>query len=167
MRRLAVLLLSLALTAQAVGGDEPTPPAAPPPPSLGHRLLFYLPNRLCDGLDIVRFRLRAGPGLALHLRATRWGVFYAGGYRAVFAGLPGPRLKPRWPLPFGREEEKGLALLAVDATDTLPHEPIYADSEIAGGLHLAVVGAELGLDPVELADFLLGFFLIDIRRDDH
>lgn len=132
-----------------------------------HRLLWYAPNRLADLADIARLRVRAGPGLALNVRATKWAVLYYGEYHAVYAGLPGPRLKPAWPRPAGFEEEKGLVLLAVDATDTLHHEPIYSKSEIAVGVHLAVAGAEAGFDPVELVDFLAGLVLLDIRRDDH
>ncbi len=164
------LLLAGFLAAGAARADTVT--NRPVAPTNGthtvlHRVLWYVPNRLFDVADIVRLRVRAGPGMALNIRATRWAVLYAGTYHSVYAGLPGPREESRWPLPCGFEEEKGLSLLAVDATDTLLHEPVYSDSEFVLGLHVALIGAEAGFDPVELVDLLLGFALVDIRRDDH
>ncbi len=35
------------------------------------------------------------------------------------------------------------------------------------GVHLGVVGAEAGLDPLEFADFLTGFLLFDMEGDDY
>jgi hypothetical protein len=163
---LPFLLLACLPPAHTAFGDNTTPAAAPEKTVL-HKALWYVPNRLADLADIVRLRVRAGPGLAVNVRATKWAVFFTGEYHGVYAGLPGPRLEPRWPLPAGFEEEKGLALLAVDATDTLRYEPVYPASEFTLGVHVAVAGAEAGFDPVELVDFVLGLILVDIRRDDH
>ena len=146
---------------------ETNAPPAPDRVSLTHHILWYLPNRFLDLTDVLRARVRVGPGLALNIHFTRWVNFYAGEYHAVYLGLPGPRVEPVWPLPAGLEQEKGLALLGVDATDTLPHEPAYSDTEITAGAHVLLVGAEAGFDLVEAADFLFGFFLLDPRRDDH
>lgn len=167
---LLLLLLSGFLAAAPARGEAATNRTVETPVPRGtvlHHILWYVPNRLCDVADVVRLRLRAGPGVALNVRATKWAVFYSGEYHAVYAGLPGPRQEPRWPLPCGFEEEKGLSLLAVDATDTLHYEPFYSDSEFTLGIHLGVIGAEAGFDPVELVDLLLGFVFLDIRRDDH
>jgi hypothetical protein len=162
----ALLLLfpfNLIGTPVAVRPPEPRPP----PPALLQRALWYLPNRLLDLTDIVRLRVRVGPGLAVGVRATKYATFFAGEYHAAFVGLPGPRQAPGWPVPGGLEQEKGLHLFGVDATDTLPHEPVYSKSEFILGAHLLAAGAEAGVDPVELVDFLLGFVLLDIRKDDH
>lgn len=171
-RRLTLLLaatLSMLPALPDAAQEAAVPPAIPPAPvhSLKHRLLWYLPNRVMDLVDAFRARVRVGPGLALNIRFTRWADLYAGEYHAVYLGLPGPREAPAWPRPAGLEQEKGLALLGVDATDTLPYEPGYSDTEFTVGAHLLLVGAELGFDPVEVADFALGFFLLDPRRDDH
>jgi hypothetical protein len=150
------------------GADTNAPPAsAIASHPILKKILWYLPNRLFDLADIVRLRVRVGPGLALNARATKWAVFYSGEYHTAYAGLPGPRLAPRYPAVAGLEQEKGLALLAVDATDTMPHEPYYSNSEFTLGAQALIVGAEAGFDPVEVVDLLLGFVFLDIRRDDH
>jgi hypothetical protein len=169
-RRLTLLLAAgLVFSSPGPAPAEGTnaPPAVATAPSRGHRLLWYLPNRFLDLADIVRARVRIGPGLAVNLRFTRWATLYAGEYHAVYLGLPGPRQAPAWPVPAGLEQEKGLSLLGVDATDSLAHEPGYSDTEFTAGAHLLLVGAEAGFDPVEAADFFLGFFMLDPRRDDH
>ena len=47
-------------------------------PGWGHRLLYYLPNRILDLTDILRLRARVGPGLAVSARATENVSFYGG-----------------------------------------------------------------------------------------
>lgn len=134
---------------------------------LGTRLLWYLPNRVVDLVDIVRLRLRLGPGLGANLRVSDYGSVYAGRYHSIYAGLPGPRYPQRVRLPIGREDLRGIVLGGVDATDDTLYGPRYAPTEVDVGAHLLVVGAEVGLDPVEMADFLAGFFFYDIGDDDY
>ncbi len=155
-----------------------SPPAAEPPPAvaagmrarprhgLGHKLLLYLPNRLLDLADIVRFRLRLGLGLAADARLTIYAANFIGQYDAVYAGFPGPRRQPVLPRPAGREALKGLMVMGVDATDKTPHPPRYTDSEMTLGVQALVVGLDAGLDPIEIGDFLAGWALIDIAGDD-
>ena len=157
-----------------------TPPARPAPAfilapatapyadvGLGTRLLWYLPNRLIDLADIFRLRVRVGPGLAANMRITDYGAFYVGEYLGVYAGLPGPRNPHyvRWPV--GLEYLNGIVLGGVDATDNTPWGPQYGPTEVDVGLHLLVVGADIGIDPLEFADFLSGFAMVDIERDDY
>lgn len=140
--------------------------AAREPPSLGKRLLWYLPNRLWDVLDVFRLRLRAGPGLAANVRFTDYGAFYVGNYNAVYAGLPGPR-HPYILRPYaGFESLDGIVLAGVDATDNTPHGPLYGVAELNLGAHLLLLGAEVGLDIVELADFFGGLIGFDPMEDD-
>lgn len=162
----SVFLLSPFGACGAPTDAAPLPPPAPPPTGL-HRALWYLPNRLLDLADIFRLRVRIGPGLAVSARVTQWATLFTGEYHAAYVGLPGPRREPVGLVPAGLEQEKGLQLFGVDATDTLPHEPVYSKSEITVGAQVLVAGAEAGFDPVELVDFLLGFALLDIRKDDH
>ena len=162
------LLFGLAAASPAADQETHAPAAAPAEArSLKHRLLWYLPNRVLDLADIFRARVRLGPGLAVNVRATRWVTLYAGEYHTAVAGLPGPREQPSLPSLAGLEQAKGLGLLGVDATDDLPHEPHYSNSEFTLGAQLVLVGAEIGFDPVEAADFFLGFFLLDPKKDDH
>ena len=142
-------------------------PVAPKPDhSLGHKLIFYLPNRFLDLVDIMRFRLRAGPGLAAEARLTMYAANFIGGYNTIYLGLPGPRRAPVLPRLVGREAWKGLMVMGVDATDETLYPAHYSDSEMTLGAQLLLVGLDVGLDPIELGDFLAGWVLIDITDDD-
>lgn len=144
------------------------PPAGTyPEAALGSKLLWYVPNRLIDFADIFRLRVRFGPGLAAGMRFTDFGAFYAGEYRSVYAGLPGPRNPHYVRLPAGVECLKGVAFGGVDATDDTPYGPAYGPTEVDFGAHLLIVGADVGVDPLEIADFLYGFVLFDLERDDY
>src|SRR5262245_39031928 len=67
----------LLILAQAAAQSQSQPqtqsqPAEEPEPeySFGHKLLWYIPNRISDVLDIVRARVRVGPGLEVGARVT-------------------------------------------------------------------------------------------------
>ncbi len=77
-----------ALRPEAVPASREVPEA---PPSWGNAILWYVPNRVLDLLDIFRLRIRVGPGLAANFRITDYGAFYIGNYNSVYVGLPGPR----------------------------------------------------------------------------
>lgn len=163
-------VLSDTQQASASSGNVVNPtavaPAAEASRGWGHVVLWYLPNRLFDLLDIVRLRVRAGPGFAVNARVTAYADAYIGSYNTCYVGLPGPRMEPELGYWVGLEQEKGVKLMGVDATDDLAHEPAYSPTEFNAGLQVLLVGAEAGIDPVEFGDFLLGFFLYDIRKDD-
>ena len=134
--------------------------------SFGHKLLWYLPNRLMDITDVLRLRLRFGPGYGASVRATEYISAYGGSYRSVYVGVPGPRRSVPSSWPAGQENLKGLVVLGVDATDDDPHPPGYSESELSAGLHLLVVGGDIGFDPVEFVDFFGGLIFIDPVSDD-
>lgn len=129
-------------------------------------ILLYLPNRLFDLLDIFRLRARVGPGIGISIRATEFVDIYAGTYIAFFAGLPGPRQVATPPIPVGMESLSGFELSVLDLTVDGGLSPNYSDSELGLGLQLAVIGVDVGIDPVEIADFFTGLICIDIRQDD-
>lgn len=129
--------------------------------------LWYLPNRVMDLVDIFRLRLKVGPGLGVGVRMTDYAAFYGGSQYSIFLGLPGPRYPEALRYPVGLEYQRGLVLAGVDASDDLKYPPRYGFSEVDAGLHLILIGAEAGIDPFEIADFLAGLFLIDLRRDDY
>ncbi len=168
-QRAAWLVLVGAVLVQAARADEVevADRGQEQPPSLGRKILWYVPNRVMDFLDIFRLRVRFGPGLAANVRATDYGAFYAGHYDSVYVGLPGPRYPHRVRSPVGRESLTGLILAGVDATDDTLHGPEYGASEFNAGVHLLVVGVEVGIDPLEIWDFLAGWFLLDPIRDDY
>lgn len=134
--------------------------------SLGAKLLLYIPNRVLDLLDMVRIRLRVGPGLALDLRATEAADLFVGTYGSVYAGLPGPRMRRMPVLPVGLESRTGVEVSVADVSTGLGVGPDYSPTEIGAGVQLLIVGADVGFDPMEIVDFIGGFFLWDPRRDD-
>lgn len=130
-----------------------------------HTVLCYLPNRLMDLVDIFRVRARVGPGMAIGARATKYGQIYLGSYISIFGGLPGPRVDRLFRLPVGLESHNGAALSVLDATLDTGIGPDYSETEIGASLHLGIIGVDLDIDPVEIADFFTGFFLLDLRED--
>jgi len=132
--------------------------------SFGHRLLFYIPNRIFDVFDLVRARVRVGPGLAVDARVTKYGDLYAGGYSTLFVGIHGPRTKPRIPWPIGFEARAGIK--ATSLADVASKGPAYGYGEVGAGLQAAIVGVDVGVDVVEVLDLVLGLFFIDLTGDD-
>jgi hypothetical protein len=132
----------------------------------GHKLLFYLPNRILDVFDLVRLRLRVGPGFAVSARATKPISVFFGGYASVYAGLPGPRLEPTVKLPVGIENYGGISVSVADGTSEGPFSPNYSSTEIEAGFQALILGVDVGIDPYEILDLAAGFFFIDLRGDD-
>ena len=134
--------------------------------SLGHKVLFYLPNRVFDIFDMVRLRLRVGPGLAAGVRVTDPVSAYVGAYVSVYAGLPGPRQEPKIPLPAGLETYNGATLSFVHLATGAGLGPDYSPTEIGASLHLLIIGADVDVDPMEFIDLLAGLIALDPRHDD-
>jgi len=134
--------------------------------SFGHKLLLYIPNRILDVLDIVRLRVRVGPGLAAGVRATKIAQAYVGTYASVYVGLPGPRLRPFPKLPVGLESYNGVALSVLDATASGGIGPDYSPTEFGFSVQPLIFGLDLGIDPWEILDFATGLLMIDLRDDD-
>ena len=128
-------------------------------------LFLYAPNRVLDLLDIARARIRVGPGFSAGIRATRIVQANIGSYATLYAGLPGPRNEDSFKLPVGLELYTGGAIsMASVETETLG--PDYSPSEIGLGMQLAILGFDIGIDPVEIIDFITGFVFVDISNDD-
>ena len=141
----------------------------------------YWRQRANDLADIGRLNVGAGYGASVDASATRYARFSAGSYenttKAGFVGREGGV----W-----EEERHGIAFIA-GYTET-SREPIYGNAYVpeqdpASGLQSAwadrergvteftislhaLVGLEVGFDPGQLADFVLGFAGIDIYGDD-
>ncbi len=157
-----LLLILLIVTGPALAGQETQ--AKSSGKSFGHRLLFYIPNRIFDIFDVARARVRVGPGFAVDARVTRYGDLYAGGYSTLFVGLHGPRTKPSIPWPAGFESRAGIK--ATSVADAATKGPLYGYGEVGVGFQAAILGIDIGVDPVEILDLLLGFFFIDLAGDD-
>ena len=162
-RTLAILIAASCLAAPVALAKEVAPT---PQHSFGHKVLFYVPNRFLDVVDLLRARLRGGPGLAFGLRATDYASIFAGSYNTYYLGLPGPRYPHRWRSPIGKEKYRGISVGKVDATDENPWEPDYTPTEFDLSLQLLILGVDLGTDPVEWWDLLAGVLTFDPRGDD-
>ena len=149
----------------ALGEEISTPPSGQSSGTL-ESVLLYIPNRVFDLFDVFRLRARVGPGVALGVRATSALDVYLGSYISIFAGLPGPRNSPTIPLPLGFESHNGAELSFIDATANVGMSPDYSPTEFGLGLQVAIVGVDVGVDPLEILDFILGFFTLDIQGDD-
>ncbi len=131
-----------------------------------HGVVTYVPNRVLDVLDIVRARVRVGPGLAVGARATEAADVYAGSYWTLYAGLPGPRGRRLPRLPVGIETRTGVEVSVADASTGLGFAPDYGVAEFGAGFQLLGVGMDVGIDPLEIFDLVAGFFFFDPRDDD-
>jgi len=158
---------------EAAPAPEPVPPPPPQPApqasghGVGHAVIMYVPNRVLDVFDIVRLRVRVGPGIAIGVRATQPISFFMGSYISVYAGLPGPRLAHTIKLPFGPETNSGIAVSVADVTtpDAVVG-PGYSFTEIGASAQAILVGFDVGIDPIEALDLVTGFLFIDLRGDD-
>jgi hypothetical protein len=132
-----------------------------------HTVLLYIPNRIFDVFDIVRARVRLGPGFAISAQATQLAGARAGFYSTVFIGIPGPRLEPSLNLPFGVEALAGAGVTAVGADVGLEAGgPHYGYGEFEFGFQAAIIGVDVGVDPWEVVDFLCGILTFDPVGDD-
>ena len=131
-----------------------------------HAMLLYIPNRVLDMLDIVRFRVRIGPGIAAGVRATDTIDFFAGSYLSAYVGLPGPRMAPIVKPPAGAENYSGVEISHAEFMADLGSGPDYSPTEFGASAHALLLGADVGIDPVEVVDLLLGLLFIDLRQDD-
>lgn len=145
-------------------GVEVEPEAGP---GLVHRIVFYLPNRVFDVMDIVRARARLGSGFGLSARATSPASVFVGSYQSLYVGLPGPRGRSEIPWPFGVDNYEGIKLSVADRSTSDDSSPRYSRTEIGAGAHVLLPGVDIGIDPIEVLDFATGFLLIDLRKDDY
>ena len=165
-----LLLFSLTASARDDGRISPEKkadePVAVEKPSWGHRIVWYVPNRVLDISDMLRLRFRYGTGWAGHFRLGEPISAFGGSYKTRYVGFPGPRYPDRLKTYYGREEYKGLVLSLVDATDEGNFEPEYKFSEFGLGAQLKYVGLDLCTDPFEWMDFFGGILFLDPRGDD-
>jgi len=165
-RLLPLSLLLLAACAAAPPGPAALPPDDDDSGGVVSGILLYIPNRIFDLLDVVRARLRVGPGFALDLRATEFADVYLGAYTSIFVGIPGPRGEPEINWPFGIESLAGAELSVADASTGAGTDPGYGTFEFGIGLQALIVGVDVGVDPWEAVDFLAGILTLDPVGDD-
>jgi hypothetical protein len=168
MNRTMITLLTVANIACApcAGKADESPAPGAEPHGMLHKVCMYLPNRVLDLLDVVRCRVRVGPGTAVDIRATNLAAMFVGTYATVYAGLPGPRNRPTPKLPVGLESRNGAQVSIADVTAEGSIGPDYGPAEIGLGAQVLIAGVDVGVEPLELLDLISGIFFIDLRADD-
>lgn len=150
-------------------------------------LLLYIPNRAVDFVDTFSVCLGFGPAAHGHVWVTR-AVGFGGGVGATAQVVKeinrqyGTALIDGWESSFMviSAEDKKLTEGTRGVKDyyyystgiPLPDEQIYnfydgARDYWSFGVHAALLGElQLEFHPVELGDFVSGFFFIDLKGDD-
>jgi hypothetical protein len=168
MKILVALGLVLCLGSSYAGAEEPA--AAEPAKeskTFGHRLLFWIPNRVFDVFDIVRLRVRVGPGFAASVRATEVADVTLGAYGTLYAGIHGPRARPEIPWPIGLETLATAEVSVAQAgSDEGRFGPQYGPTEIGVGFQAAIIGLDIGVEPWDVLDFAAGILTFDPKGDD-
>lgn len=154
-----ILSIGLLLPVNAMADDDEDS-------SIIYNILTYVPSRVLDALDIVRLRARVGPGFAVGVRVTEALDVFAGAYTSLYVGLPGPRGRTLPKSPIGVENNAGIEVSVADASTGFLLDPGYSSTEIGFGAQVAIIGFDVGIDPVEIIDFATGLLFIDIRDDD-
>ena len=151
------------LAAQYVLGQAEEAEEAAPEKSVARRILFYLPNRVFDLLDVARVRVRVGPGIAAGARATKPVSVFAGAYTSLFVGLRGPRGEPGLPLPIGMDSRVGAQISVADLSAGAPY---YGLLEVGAGFQAIIIGLDVGVCAWEVVDFAAGIIGLDPQGDD-
>ena len=120
-------------------------------------LLYYVPNRALDFIDIFRLNIGVGCGWGVNVRVTELLEAGVGQYETTRFGMKGRVL----PVYEENIDEGGIAILGY-VNGCLQRDP----TEIGADLHIAVIGAEAAVSLAEAADFITGFVLIDLQDDD-
>ncbi len=129
-------------------------------------VLLYLPNRVFDLLDIFRLRVRVGPGIAAGFQITKPVRLRLGAHSSVWVGLPGARQRRSFPWPAGFQANARAAASVFSVSSDISTGPDHSYSEVSVEAHAAMVGLDVGIDPVEIVDFFAGIFLVEVREDD-
>ncbi len=120
-------------------------------------VLFYVPNRVLDFVDIFRLNIGIGCGWGFNVRATELAQIGYGCYETTRFGMKG-RVMPVY------EEninEGGVAFLGY-VNGCLQRDP----TEVGADLHIGVIGAQAAVSLAEAADFITGFIFVDLQQDD-
>lgn len=126
-------------------------------------IVLYIPNRVFDVLDIIRLRLRVGPGISVGVHATEVASLFLGTHTTAWAGLHGPRGETVVPWPAGVESRSGVQVGPIDPSVT---ECYYDPLEIGLELQVLLIGPNFGIGLFEVVDLLTGLLFIDLQGDD-
>lgn len=166
----AAAALFVGATSAMAGGElparyVPAPVAAPCEPVCApskkcdwlHTILYYVPNRALDFIDIGRASIGFGTGFGFNVRATELAEVGFGQYETTRFGMKGRVL------PVYEEciDEAGFAFLGY-VNGCLQRDP----TEVGADLHVGIIGAQVAVSLAEAVDFVAGILMIDLQGDD-
>jgi hypothetical protein len=127
--------------------------------STTEKIIYYLPNRILDLLDIFRADVGVGFSFGGVMRATS---FAQCGYRTFSPGSLRVGLRGReLPIFFESDAELGCGPVFSQSSDR-----VVTPAEFGVGVDLFIPGIYLGISFDEFADFVLGIFGVDFKDDD-
>lgn len=123
-------------------------------------VLLYIPNRVVDVLDVVRFGVDVGPGIGVDAQVTDPVSVVA--MTKSYVGVGYQTLR-HLPVAAGAEAGLGVGPATLQAEAGGWHR---SSADVRVELHALLVGAHVAVEPVEILDAVLGLVFIDLRDDD-
>ena len=128
-------------------------------------ILLYIPNRIADFAEIMRFGINVGPGVGIDAEATSAVRAAAMTRLSVGVGYQGLR---HMPLTIGSDTYIAVGPFEPDIPlmPDLDMEWYRSKGDVRLEPHLAIIGAHAAIDLWAIADFFAGLLTIDLEEDD-
>ncbi len=128
-------------------------------------ILLYIPNRVADFAEIVRFGINAGPGVGIDAEATSTLRAAAMTRVSVGVGYQGLRHSP---VTIGSDTYIAVGPFEPDIRimPDLYMEWYRSKADLRVEPHLGIIGAHGAIDLWAIADFFAGWLMIDLEEDD-
>ena len=171
MRSSVVLLASLLLFSACSSTSPRTVPPPPPLPaadssgsgaSFLHTVILYVPNRVLDLFDMVRFGVSAGPGVGGQVKATS--LLQATALTRFSAGA-GLQTLRHLPVQVSTENAVGLGPIELGPDVGITWYETPYDLRVLA--HVVLVGGHVAVNPWEILDFAAGLVTLDPAGDDY
>ncbi len=128
-------------------------------------ILLYIPNRVADFAEILRFGVNVGPGVGIDAEATSELRGAAMTRVSVGVGYQGLR---HLPVTIGSDTYVAVGPFEPDIPlmPDLDMDWYRSKGDIRLEPHLAIIGAHGAIDLWAIADFFAGWLMIDLEEDD-
>lgn len=129
--------------------------------SLIGKILLYIPNRICDAVEIVRAGVNVGFGIGLDARATWVAKAVFINDMSVGVGFQGFRH-----LPVCLRAHSQIGVGPIKTPSLSPLDWAINDYDIRFEVFVLIVGAHAAVDLEAILDLVTGFLFFDISEDD-
>lgn len=131
-----------------------------------HPVLMYIPNRVFDVLDVLRLRVRLGPGMSVGARVTKPLGVFVGAHTTGYVGLRGSRGAPEIPWPLGSENNSGARVTVIGEAHGSDDAPVIDPLEVGVEAQAVALGLNIAVETFEILDLAAGLLFIDLCDDD-